>query len=170
MMETADRLRDSLERYVSAEGVELDDFELVGQGPRRVVRVTVDADGGIDLDRIASLSRGLERVLDDGLVDGPYTLEVSSPGLERKLRQPAHYRKSVGREVQIKTTEPIDDATSHRGVLSGVGEESFVVSVDGVDRTVPFDAVAKARTVYRWEKAPKPGKQPGKQPGKRGAA
>jgi ribosome maturation factor RimP len=160
MMDTADRLWDTLERYVSAEGIELDDVEVLGRGPARIVRVIVDAGDGLDVERIAQVSRGLSRLLDDeDTLDDAYTLEVSSPGLERKLRRPDHYRKSIGREVLVKTVEPVDGTQSHRGTLSDVTDTAAVVTVDGTDRTIPFSAVAKARTVFRWESTPKPGKR-----------
>lgn len=159
-METVDRLWETLERYVSAEGIELDDVEVLGRGPGRIVRVTVDAGEGLDVDRIAEVSRGLSRVLDEtAAVDGAYTLEVSSPGLERRLRKPQHFHKSIGREVIVKTAEPIDGASSHRGQLVDATDREAVVTVDGTPRSIPFATMIKARTVFTWEKAPKPGKR-----------
>lgn len=157
------RLWEVLEPFLVAEGVELDDVELLGRGAGRILRVTVDAQGGIGVDRIADLARGMSRLLDeDALIDGPYTLEVSSPGLERALRRPSHYAKAVGREVVVKTRGPIEGAQSHRGILSEVAEGSVAVLVDGHDRRIPFDDVTQARTVFRWEKPGKPGKRGGR--------
>ena len=96
MNETA--LWDKLERYLTAEGLELDDIEWSG----RILRVLVDADGGVDVGRISETADGISRLLDgEAEMSGPYTLEISSPGLERKLRRPAHFRKAVGREVAL---------------------------------------------------------------------
>jgi ribosome maturation factor RimP len=154
------RLWDLLEPWLEAEGVELDDLELAGAGAGRLVRVTVDSPGGIDLDRIADLSRGLSRILEDtDLIGASYTLEVSSPGLERPLRRPSQFRKAVGREVIVKTRAEVAGSRSHRGILSSVGEGDVLVTVDGTDRPIPFDHVTEARTVFSWEKAPKPGKR-----------
>lgn len=154
------RLWDLLEPWLEAEGVELDDLELAGQGAGRLVRVTVDAPGGIDLDRIAGLSRGLSRLLEDADVIGAtYTLEVSSPGLERPLRRPSQFRKAVGREVVVKTRAEVAGSRSHRGVLAGVGEGDVLLKVDDAEVTIPLDHVTQARTVFTWEKAPKPGKR-----------
>ena len=155
-VEVGDRLWKLLEGYVSAEGVELDDVVLVGQGKGRVLRVIVDAEGGVSLDRIADLSRGLGRVLDEeDPVSGSFTLEVSSPGLERKLRRPAHYRKSVGREVKVKTSVPIDGERAHRGVLEEADETGFSVRVDGVVRHIAFGDVKSAATVFTWQEKAK---------------
>ncbi len=157
----ADRLWDTLESYFEAEGVELDDLEVRGSG--RIVRVIVDAPGGIGVDRIAELSRGVARLLDTTEpVDGSYTLEVTSPGLERLLRRPSHFEKAIGREVDVKTTEEIEGSKRHRGVLEGIGEGRLRLAVDGTTRTVPLQSVAQARTIFRWEKAPKPGGKRGK--------
>lgn len=151
-----------LEPYVRAEGVELDDLDVRGGGAARVVRVLVDAEGGVDVDRIAELARGMSRLLDEAdPFDGSYTLEVGSPGLERALRRPAHFRKSVGREVAITTSTPVDGESRHRGVIEGADDRSVTVRTNGSMRTIPLGVVAKARTVFRWERGNKPGRDPG---------
>lgn len=157
-MGDAERLWEALEPYLEAEGVELDDLDIRGRGSGRIVRVTVDAPGGLGVDRIAELSRGLSRVLDEaGDMSGAYTLEVSSPGLERRLRRPAHFAKAVGREVDVKTAGPIEGEQRHRGILSQMEDGALVVAVGGSRRTIPLGSVTEAKTVFRWEKAPKPG-------------
>lgn len=145
-----------VEPYLAAEHLELDDLELNGRGRGRVLRVTVDGDD-VGVDRLAELSRGLSRLLDDepGLQDG-YQLEVSSPGLERKLRQPKHYRKSVGREVVVKIARA-DQKSTYRGTLTEANEARFTVDAEQGPVTVAYDDVVSAKTVFRWEKTPKPG-------------
>ncbi len=155
-----ERLWELLSSYVAAEGVELDDIETTGRSNGRTLRVIVDAEGGIGVDRIAALSRGMAALLDDEEpFAGSYTLEVSSPGLERSLRRPSHYRKSVGREVKVKTIEPVDGARSHRGALVEADDEGFAIEVDGHRRRLKYSEVDSARTVFVWEKSPKPGKR-----------
>ena len=148
-------LWDTIEGYLEAESVELDDLQWKG----RVLKVTVDADGGVDVDRIAELSRGISRLLDDdpSLIDS-YTLEVTSPGLERPLRRPAHYRKAIGRQVAVTTSEPVDGDTHHRGTLTSYDEATIVIDVDGTPRSVATSLISSARTVFVWEPAGKPGK------------
>ncbi|OFW67288.1 MAG: hypothetical protein A2Z12_06160 [Actinobacteria bacterium RBG_16_68_21] len=154
------RLWDLLGSYLEAEGVELDDLAVLGRGAGRVLRVTVDSAGGLDVDRIADLARGMSRLLDDTEdLDGPYTLEVSSPGLERTLKRPAQFRKAVGREVLVKTKIAIDGEQSHRGVLIEAGEGDVAVLVGDRNRTIPLADVTQARTVFRWDKPAKPGKR-----------
>jgi len=151
-----------VEPYLAAERLELDDLEMSGHGRGRVLRVTVDGDQ-VDLDRLTEISRGLSRLLDaePGLQDR-YQLEVSSPGLERKLRRPTHYRKSLGREVIVKIAREGEKAT-YRGTLSDADESVFTVEAEKGPVTVPYEDVVSAKTVFRWEKAPKPGQAKEKQ-------
>ncbi len=155
-----ERLWAVVEPYVAAEGIELDDMEIVGKAPGVVVRVTLDAEGGVGVDRLAEISRRLSRLLDEeDPVEGSYTLEVSSPGLERKLRRPQHFAKSVGREVKVKSRLEIGGDFAHRGVLTDANDDGFVVDVDGEKREIAYGDVVSARTVFAWEKAAKPGKR-----------
>ena len=145
-----------IEPYLAAERLELDDLELAGHGRGRILRVTVDGDD-IGIDRLAELSRGLSRLLDEepDLQDA-YQLEVSSPGLERKLRRPDHFRKSVGREVVVKTTAG-ESKQTYQGTLDEADDLRFTVQTDSGPQEVSYDDVISAKTVFRWEKAPKPG-------------
>ena len=145
-----------VEPYLADERLELDDLELSGRGRGRILRVTVDGED-VNVDRLAELSRGLSRLLDDEpALQDAYQLEVTSPGLERKLRRPSHFRKSLGREVVVKTT--VDDhKATYRGTLTAAGDHTFTLDSDQGVAEVPYDDVVSAKTVFRWEKAPKPG-------------
>lgn len=147
---------DVVEPYLAAERIELDDLELSGQGRGRVLRVTVDGED-LGIDRIAEVSRGLSRILDNETeMDGQYQLEVTSPGLERKLKRPAHYAKSLGREVVIKASLGGENRTL-RGVLARADEKEFSVDGEDGETVVRYEDVTSAKTVFKWEKAPKPG-------------
>ena len=160
MTSVVDRLTAVVEPYVEAEGIELDDLEIVGTAPGVVVRVTLDAAEPLGVDRLADVSRRLSRLLDqEDPISTAYTLEVSSPGLERKLRRPRHYEKSIGRDVKVKTKADIDGERNHRGALVEADENGFVVDVDGSERKIAYGDVVTARTVFVWEKAAKPGKR-----------
>jgi ribosome maturation factor RimP len=87
-------------------------------------------------------------------LDGPYQLEVTSPGLERKLTRPRHFQKSVGREVVVKT-----EAGTRRGVLTGSGENELTVTTEHGPESISLSDVVSARTVFTWEKPPKPGQK-----------
>jgi ribosome maturation factor RimP len=152
-----DRLWDRIDPYVAAEGVELDDVEILGGG--QIVRVTVDAADPIGVDIIAELSKGIGRLIEqDDPFTGSYTLEVSSPGLERKLTRLNHYKKSVGSNVKVKTFAAVDGEKSHQGVLVSVDEDGFVVDMDGTERKFQYGDVSSARTIFVWEKGARPGK------------
>ena len=142
----------SIEAFLAEEHVELDDLELSG----RTLRVVVDAEGGIDLDHITDVSRGVSRLLDENedLVPPSYNLEVTSPGLERPLRRPRQFQKAVGRTVRVKTT----DGRALTGVLASVDSGGFVVTDSGDEAQIAFDEVAKARTIFELPAKPKPGK------------
>lgn len=158
MSRVPEGLWELIDGYLQAEGLELDDLEMIGEGRGPVLRVTVDADGGVGVDRLAETSRGLSRLLDDDQrLQKTYTLEVTSPGLERKLRRPEHFAKSIGREVVVKTHQEIEGERVHRGTLESLDDDACVVAVEGNDRRVPHAAIASARTVFRWEAAAKPG-------------
>jgi ribosome maturation factor RimP len=153
-----DRLWDRIDPYVAAEGVELDDVEILGGG--QIVRVTVDAKGPIGVDVIAELSNGIGRLIEqDDPFTGSYTLEVSSPGLERKLTRLNHYKKSIGSDVKVKTFDVIEAEKNHQGVLISADEEGFVVDVSGTERKFQYADVSSARTIFVWEKGARPGKK-----------
>jgi ribosome maturation factor RimP len=144
--------------YVAAEGIELDDVEVLGGG--KLLRVVVEGDGPIEVDRLADLSRGIARLIEeDDPFPGAYTLEVTSPGLERKLRRPEHFLKVLNSDVHIKTFRKIADDKHHRGVLVSADDDAIVVLVDGDERRIEMDEISSARTVFVWEKGEKPGKK-----------
>jgi len=136
-------------------GAELYDLERSGG----TLRVTVDRSGGIDLDALATVNRELGRALDESdPIPSAYTLEVSSPGLERTLRTAAHWERSIGDRVKVKL-RPRDDAPRRaEGVVAGVaGGVVTLTGDDGSTVTFGVDAVERARTVFEWGPAPKPG-------------
>lgn len=155
MTQVAD-IWDVVEPYLAAESLELDDLELAGQGKGRILRVIVDGDD-LNIDRLAHLSRNLSRLLDNetGLQD-EYQLEVSSPGLERKLKRPTHYAKSVGREVVAKVSTGESKMTV-RGTISDASDDTFTIESDDGAHVVGYRDVITAKTVFNWVKTPKPG-------------
>ncbi len=136
---------------VESAGLELWEVTYRKEGGRMVLRVTVDREDGVDLDRISDTSERLSRRLD--LEDfGPrgYALEVSSPGLERTLRTPRHFERSVGQRVKVKTVEPVAGSRSHEGALVSADAEAIVIAAAGGELRVPYGDVASARTIFHW--------------------
>ncbi len=140
---------------VEAAGLELWEVSFRTESGRRVLRVTVDREGGVDLDTISSTSERLSRRLDLEGFEGhrSYALEVSSPGLERALREPRHFERSIGKRVKVKTVEPQEGRRVHEGALVSADAEAIVIASDGGELRVPYDGIASARTVFEWGKA-----------------
>ena len=158
-------------------GLELFDVELTGSGRARTLRVFVDrpdhsggegAGSGVDLDAITAATEALSPVLDAdtrvaGVLSGPYTLEVSSPGLERPLRTPAHFRGAAGSVVSIKHRTADGSPARRRATLVSADDAGVTVDVDGATEHLAYDDILQARTVFEWGPAPKPGKGRGRQ-------
>ena len=165
-MAVVDRVRELISPIVADVGAELYDVEFNGG----VLRILVDRDGGIDIDSIKTISKSSSRVLDEvDPVPGRYTLEVSSPGLERPLRTPEHYDRAVGEKVKIKTFADVDGSRRFTGTLVGADDAGFVLEIGGDTQSFAYDNVSKARTVFEWGGNPKPGGGGNKQP-ERGSA
>jgi ribosome maturation factor RimP len=137
---------------VEASGLELWDVSFRKEGGRMVLRVMVDRTGGVDLDAISTTSERLSRRLDlEGFSpERAYALEVSSPGLERALRAPRHFERSVGERVRVKTVAPVGGRRVHEGALVSADAEAIVIASDGGELRVPYADVASARTVFDW--------------------
>ena len=124
-MSFPERVRVLVEPLVAADGLELYDLELAGG----VLRVLVDRPGGVGLDDITGLTRELSRALDqDDPLDGRYTLEVSSPGVERPLRTPAHFAAAVGHTVKVKTVAGVEGDRRVEGTLQTADADGVVVA------------------------------------------
>ena len=137
---------------VEAAGLDLVDVAFGREGGRRVLRVTVDREGGVDLDSIAEASERISRRLDVEEFDpGPYELQVSSPGVERPLKAAPDFARSVGERVRVRTTGPVDGSRTHTGTLVAAGEQEVTIVTDGGDRTILYGDIASARTVFDWE-------------------
>ena len=122
------------------------------------LRITLDRSGGVDLDTISEVTRQVSRQLDlDDPIPGKYTLEVTSPGLERNLRTPAHWATAAGERVKVKLRPGLEGERRVEGVVLDAGEDT--VLIDGPDGPVPvaFADVTRARTVFVWGPQPKPG-------------
>jgi ribosome maturation factor RimP len=155
-MSTIDRVRELVEPVAADLDIELVDLELTGG----VLRVTIDRPGGLDLDAIAKATRAVSRLIDEhDPVPGRFTLEVSSPGLERRLRTPDHFVRAIGSDVTIKTTQEVDGARRFRGALVAADDAGITVrsTDDATEHTITYDQIEKARTVFEWGPTPKPG-------------
>ncbi len=135
---------------IEASGYDLEDIAVSQAGRRRVVRVVVDADGGVDLDAIAVISRAVSAALDetDVLGGSPYVLEVTSPGVDRPLTQPRHWRRAVGRLVKFTTAEGVEV----QGRVLGADEEEIRLDVAGGERAYPLPAAGPGRVQVEFRR------------------
>ncbi len=155
-MAITDRLREVVIPLALDAAVDLYDVE--HHGAR--VRVLIDAEGGIDVDRLARFSRSLSRTLDTlDIIDSSYTLEVSSPGLERPLRTPEHFRGATGNKARFKLWPGTDKPRRLTGTIEVVGLDGVWVQDEGGETIqIGFDEIASARTVFEWGQAKHPKK------------
>ncbi len=147
----------TLEPVVGAAGLDLVDVELRSG----VLLVTVDRDGGVDLGDLTAANRAISAELDDrDPIPGRYTLEVSSPGVERTLRTPAHFARAVGETVSVKTRPQVPGERRLRGRLVTSDDEGIQLAVhDRADGPVrlAYSEIDRARTIFEWGPAPRPG-------------
>jgi ribosome maturation factor RimP len=154
-VDPAARVRELVEPVLSADGFELVD----AQFSSGALQIFVDRPGGIDLDAIAAVSTTVSQLLDEhDPVPGRYTLEVSSPGVERPLRRPEHFARFVGTTVNVKTRPEVTGERRVQGLLEAADDEGVVVA----GRRLAYGEIERARTVFEWGPAPKPGSRPGK--------
>ncbi|HEY8456884.1 MAG TPA: ribosome maturation factor RimP [Actinopolymorphaceae bacterium] len=138
-----DRVADLLAPLLADVALDLEAVELVPAGRRTLVRVVVDADGGVTLDQLADVSPMVGKAIDDSdvLGDRPYTLEVTSRGVDRPLTEPRHWRRAIGRLVKIVHS----DGRQLVGRIQAADHEAADVEVSGRLQRVEYAQVAKAR-------------------------
>ena len=132
-----------------ANGVVLWDVEFEKEGGIQLLTITIDRDGGVDISQCEAISRAIDPMLDAKEFDPlpAYTLCVSSAGLERKLKKPAHFEKFIGAKVEIRFYKPIDGAKSVQGILSGYDNGCITLEQDGNSRIYEPGDVAVCRLV-----------------------
>jgi ribosome maturation factor RimP len=148
--QTRDRIAEVLRTPLADVGLDVEAVELTAAGKRRMLRVAVDQDGGVTLDDIADATREVSRVLDDSDVMGqqPYTLEVTSPGTDRPLVLPRHWRRNRGRLVTVS----LGDGTSLTGRITDNDDERATLDVDGTVHDVPLADVSRAKVQLEFNR------------------
>ncbi len=145
------RVWDLVEPVALAAGLELVDVQYRPEGGRLIVRLLIDRPtGGVTLEELARMSREVGDVLDaHDAVPGRYNLECSSPGLNRPLVRPDHFRRVVGQRVHVRAREPIAGRRQFHGVLDAVTDEGVIVAdPDAGTVTLPFAAIEKATSEF----------------------
>ncbi len=151
-MGALEEVRDLAEAVTRRRSLQLWDVVLTGEKGRTLVRVYVDGEGGVDLDTVAEVSEEISRGLDlRDPIEGRYALEVSSPGLERNLKSPEHFARSLGSNVVVKTSRELDGGGRRLdGELLEADEDGVLVATGDKEVRVPYDVIRSARTVFRW--------------------
>jgi ribosome maturation factor RimP len=143
--EVVDRVRAIIHPIVLNEGMELLEIEYRRESSGWVLRLILDKEGGVTLDDCTRVSQEAGRSLDvEDVVQTPYTLEVSSPGLTRPLKTEKDFEKYRGHLIKLRTVDPIMDRRQFKGKLLGVVENTVEIEVDGGIFHIPLSNVAKA--------------------------
>lgn len=141
----ADKIAALAEEVAKDDLVEIVDFEIVREGPRSVVRVFLDREGGVNLRDCESFSRRLGALLDvEDPVAGSYSLEVSSPGVNRRLKSPRHFAACRGKRVKVSLESPVEGSRNFRGTLLGSDEEGIELERDGRSFRLPYRLMRRA--------------------------
>lgn len=171
------RVRSLVEPIIADLKLDLYDLEFRGGTLRVTIDTPAGSPGGVDLEAIALATRLIGREFDHhDPLPGHYTLEVTSPGLERTLRTPAHYQREIGKTVAVRLRDTVNVGRRLQGVLVAADDQSATIRLDTPDadgieeRTVAFSQIDRARTVFVWGPAPKPGAKPAAAKPKKAAA
>ena len=146
-MAASDKIREIAERVSSMHGVELVEAELRGGGKARMLRVTIDKPEGVTHEDCANVSRDLSTVLDveDAVPGGSYTLEVSSPGLDRKLMKPEDFTRFAGSRVKLMTREPVNGNRHFEGRLESLSDGKLTLEITAAKKPKPGHAQPGAK-------------------------
>jgi ribosome maturation factor RimP len=149
------QLEDALSPVLAARGLELVDVEVAGAA----LTVFVDREGGVGLDELGEATRDVSAVLDDlDPMPGRYTLSVSSPGLERRLRTPAQFSRAVGEKVTARVDAGTPEVRRVTGTLESADGDGFTLAgpdVPGGTMRIAYDRTERARTVFEWGPEPR---------------
>ncbi|MGH9482664.1 MAG: ribosome maturation factor RimP [Terriglobales bacterium] len=152
------------EQVVAASGLELVAAELRGEGSNRLLRVTIDRAEGVGLADCERVSRALGAALEaapeaEAALAGPYTLEISSPGLDRPLVKAADFARFTGQRVQVRVRAPLEGSRHWFGILLGGGDQGVRLRSEAGDEiTIPWENLSQARLAPLWPRPRRPGK------------
>ncbi len=138
-------LLDLLTPHAESHGVEIVTLEIVGARKAPTIRVYIDTEHGVGFDELASSQSWINDLMDEAdPFPGAYTLEVSSPGIDRPLRTADHFNRFAGETVVVKTTSPIDGRSSFTGTLLGMAAQDVRVDCDGNEVAIPLGSIKRA--------------------------
>lgn len=146
----AEKVRSAIEETVCARGCTIWDVEYVKEGARKVLRVTIDSDEGIDLDKCEEVHRAIDPIIDEiDPIEDFYYLECSSPGLERVLRKPEHFAYALGKKIDVKLFTALNGTKEMTGVLDLLSDDGTKVVISGTE--VPFSMISRANMHFDFD-------------------
>lgn len=152
--ETVQELTRLVRPLVAAEGLDLEDLDVRPAGRRRLLRIVVDCDAGVSLDDVTSVNRAVSAALDDAGVMGasPYVLEVTSPGVDRPLTEPRHWRRAVGRLVRV----PLVAGGEIEGRVISADDAAVGIEVKGAERRLGLDELGSGKVQVEFRRTGDP--------------
>jgi ribosome maturation factor RimP len=151
--QVASKIEEIAQRVAQPEGLEVVEVEVKGGGNQRLVRISIDKPAGVTHGDCELVSQQVGTILDveDVVPGGRYTLEVSSPGVERKLLKPKDYERFQGKKARIALREPRDGRRHWEGTLAGLDNGSIALETEaGTTVRFPFDEIQKANLKFEW--------------------
>jgi ribosome maturation factor RimP len=145
-MEIVDRVRQIAQGYADQRDIEIIDIIYRREQPGMVLRIVADTTAGITIAECEGISKFLSEELDkEDVIQDHYTLEVSSPGLDRPIKTDRDFQRAMGKLIEVMTYEPIDGKKARDGSLIGMDKETIVVESDGISTVIPRNKIALAR-------------------------
>ncbi len=144
------KVKEIIEPVIKGLGVALEDMELRKMGRRVFLRVIIDKEGGVTIDNCEQVSREIEAQLDvEDPIPYPYTLEVSSPGLDRPLKTPGNFKRFCGKTVRIVTSAPVENQTFFIGEIIEAGDTEVILLLSKDKKiNIQYKDIVRARLVY----------------------
>jgi ribosome maturation factor RimP len=152
-VDVASQIGEIARRVAESEGLELVEVEVKGGGVQRLVRISIDKPAGVTHADCETVSQQVGTILDveDVVPGGRYTLEVSSPGVERKLLKPADYERFQGKKAKITLRDPLSGRRTWEGTLAGLAEGRVTLeTAPGSSIQLPLDTIQKANLKFEW--------------------
>lgn len=143
---------DSLTEAATAHGVEVVTVEAVGSRKSPIVRIYIDTPDGVSFQELTDAQEWISEIMDElDPYPGAYTMEVSSPGIDRPLRTPEHFRRFIGEEAKVALKAPIDGRTNYKATIAGVADDCLTLEYEGKSLEVPYAEIKRANLVGKIE-------------------
>ena len=149
--EVVSKIEEIAQRVAASDGIEVVEVELKGSGSNRLLRISIDKPAGISHADCELVSQQVGTILDvEDVVPGHYTLEVSSPGVERKLLKPRDFERFQGKKAKVTLRSPVENQRHWEGTISGISDGMITLESAGREIRFPFEQVERANLKFEW--------------------